>query len=161
MIKKLKNMTVVSNEIETIKEYYNSSILGECIILKDNIEVDYYKIKSLNFGNIIVLKVHPDTTPKDMIGFLKSNHNLDVIVLENSIDKFDDEYIVFDEIEDMMDFIIEKNESYKLLDITVELILSMWETRDDEDFKEKVHKIYELSGDAKVYPKAVRDIFIF
>jgi len=161
---KLKDITIVCDDTELVRDHWNDIHLGEAIVFnKNNEELDIFDMPSLEIGNTIILKAVPSITSKDIIKILKLNPDINAILVENTLTTFDDEYFFTDDEEVLIDTIIQSNVKYSLLDITTESISELLYEKgyEDEVFLEKIHKVYKLCGDPKIYPKDIREMFSF
>ncbi len=163
-MEKLKDIAILCDDTEVVKDYWNDVHLGGMMVFnKNNEELDIFDMPYLEIGYTIILKAVPSITSKDIIKILKLNPDINAILVENTLSTFDDEYFFTDDLEILIDTIIESNEKYDLLDITIEAIAELLYEKgsDDEVFLEKVNKVYKICGDPKVYPEDIREMFIF
>ena len=163
-MEKLKDIAILCDDTEVVKDYWNDVHLdGMMVFNKNNEELDIFDMPYLEIGDTIILKAVPSITSKDIIKILKQNTDINAILIENTVSTFDDKYFFTDDLEILMDTIIESNEKYDLLDITIEAIAELLYEKgsDDEVFLEKVNKVYKVCGDPKVYPEDIREMFIF
>ena len=161
---KLKDITIVCDDTELVRDHWNDIHLGEAIVFnKNNEELDIFDMPYLEIADTIILKAVPSITSKDIIKILKLNPDINAILVENTLSTFDDEYFFTDDEEVLIDTIIQSNTKYTLLDLTIEAISELVYEKgsDNEVFLKKVHKVYELCGDPKIYPKDIRGMFVF
>lgn len=160
---KLKNMTIVCENSQKANEIYHDDMFHKYghIMTCDCKEYESYEIKTLNITDTTsVLKVHPNTSAKDLIGLLK-NQKIDAIVLENSVDMFNDEYLIFENLDEFMDSIIEKNQKYELTENTASRIQDYLVTSKTEEQRKKVEKIFEICNDERVLTETLKKLFVF
>ena len=163
-MEKLKDIAILCDDTEVVKDHWNDVHLGGLMVFnKNNEELDIFDMPYLEISDTIILKAVPSIISKDIIKILKLNPDINAILVENTLSTFDDEYFFTDDEEVLMDTIIQSNEKYDLLDLTIESISELVYDKgyEDKDFLEKVHKVYELCGDPKIYPKDIREMFIF
>lgn len=155
----LVNMTIACSDIKKIKENYYQDLLGDDkVLVCGTQQCEFDNVESLDIGSITVLKVSQYTSPKDLIGFAKQ-FGIDVIVLENSVDMFNELYRVFNSLEEFLNHIVESRQSYELSEITASKIAKKFDSSDD--FADTVHKVYEVCKDKRIFPEEIRELFIF
>lgn len=160
----LKNMTIVCNEIIRAKALYIKSRFTDKnkYVIYENSEIKSSEIKSLDIGNTCILKTEKLDTPKDVIGFLKLK-KINAIVLDNSIDMFEEKYLIFDTLNELIEHIIEKQKNYELFEETIEKIgLKYEEDQLNNNLNtDQMIKLSELYQDKKILTNSAHDKFVF
>ena len=157
---KFKQMTVICNNIEKLREiYFNKCVNAEYIVdvsdVKNICEIAKNELKIMQICDAVVLSVNEFCSVEDMLGVLKS-HNLNAIVLENSATTYDKKYIGFKTLDELIDFVVNEKKKFKFIDSTAE-ILSKKHSTDGKKIKE----LYTVSGDTNILAVEVKEAFIF
>ena len=156
-------MTIVCNDIFKLREIYFNKFVNVTYIIDITDEEEIYeiakdKLKIMQISATVILSVDEFCSIEDMLGELKA-HDLDAIVFENLTTTYNQKYIGFKTLDELIDFVINENKKCTFMRNTADELSDEHEKSNNKAMI--IQKLYEVSCDNMILPKKVREMFIF